>query len=223
MRSARWLPAMALAGAIFALPVHAEWPYFGPSLKTGRVALHKVVILPAQFAYKVIGLKGVKGGTEEGEQIGVNLASAVAAELARRGVEILPSPRDAAKTDSEKYAIADLETRYDTVGLLIRKKPGLIREGRLTLDDRVAGFAPGTGADALVFLRGHGEARQPIGAFGTADLHIDVAFVGAKTGEVLGLVRFGIYLSHKEIENRLASGFREALHDLPLPLPPPKH
>jgi|HubBroStandDraft_4_1064222.scaffolds.fasta_scaffold1938906_1 hypothetical protein len=58
---------------------------------------------------------------------------------------------------------------------------------------------------------------------GTAGLRIDIAFVSSKTGEVLGLVRFNPLFGRQETEDKLANGFAEALHDLPLPMPPPKH
>lgn len=90
-------------------------------------------------------------------------------------------------------------------------------EGLITLDDRVAKFAPGAGAEALVFLRGGGErARLVLGG----GFHNEVAFVDSKTGEVLALVQFeNIWDVSKKAEDRLAGGFRVALHGLPLPLP----
>jgi hypothetical protein len=225
--SLRHLWGVALAASLLmALPLRAEWPVISPDLKMGRVTLRKVLILPAQIDYKVIGFKGVKERTEEeGERVAGKLYEAVSAELSARGVVILPNLREGAKTDSERYAIADLQARYDAFGYQLRKKPGMIQRGKLTLDDRVAGFEPGQDSDALVFLRGYGHVGEPMGSgiVSAVGLHITVAFVGSKTGEVLGLVRFSPGFAHPDSKARLAGDFREALHDLPLPLRPARH
>jgi hypothetical protein len=214
------------ASFILASPLGAEWPLISPDLKTGRVTLHKVLVLPAQIDYKVIGFKGVKERTEEeGERIAAKLYAVVSAELSARGVTVLPNPQESAKTDGERYAIADLQARYDAFGFQLRKKPGLIQQGKVTLDDRVAGFAPSQNTDALVFLRGYGNVREPVGSriVSAGGFHISVGFVSSKTGEVLGLVRFTPGFAHPDSEVRLAGDFRESLHDLPLPLGPTKH
>src|SRR5580658_3660853 len=95
--------AAVAAWFILASPLGAEWPVISPDLKAGRVTLHKVLVLPAQIDYKVIGFKGVKERTEEeGERIAAKLYAVVSAELSARGVTVLPNPQESAKTDGER-------------------------------------------------------------------------------------------------------------------------
>jgi hypothetical protein len=223
MRLALWLSFTALVASISVRDARAEWPHINSKLRSGQGAIHKVVILPAQVDYKKIRFEGAEPRTEESDRIAGSLYSAVSKELSLRGVEVLPNPLEAARTDAERYVIADLETRYDTVGVQIRKRPGLVEQGQATLDDRVATFAPGAGSDTLVFIRGNGADRLPPVPVGRVPFRAEVAFVDSKTGEVLALVRFSSLTDvANKTDGRLASGFREALHDLPLPAPPPK-
>jgi hypothetical protein len=108
----------------------------------------------------------------------------------------------------------------------MRKKPKWVELGKITLDDRVAKFAPGTGSDALVFIRAKGMEpswKPP----GTRSLRpsgsAEVSFVDAKSGEVLAFIRFGILPNvNKTTDRSFPSRLRDALHDVPLPAPPPK-
>ncbi len=51
----------------------------------------------------------------------------------------------------------------------------------------------------------------------------ELALIDSRTGEVLSFVRFQRQQNMTEkAEERIAEGVRLALHDVPLPLPPPK-
>jgi hypothetical protein len=225
MRWMLWFSCAALLCSVSVREARAEWPRINPKLKSKQVTIHKAVVLPAQVSYKKLALfKGVVGGTDESDQIASTLYSVVTMELAARGVEVLSNPMDSAKTDAERYAIADLQVRYDSVGAQMRKKPGWVEHGRITLDDRVARFAPGVGSDAIVFVRGDGANRVPMGSLRMTPFRAEVTFVDAKTGDVLAFVRFGISRDvAKKTEERLMHGLREAMQDVPLPAPPPKN
>ena len=106
-------------------------------------------------------------------------------------------------------------------------------KGGFTLGDRVAKFEPGSTADALAFIRGTGQTLttgrkvvalatwNPFAVAGT--IRGEVAFVDSKTGEVLAFIRFSrLGNMTKKTDERLADSLRQALHDLPLPLRPPK-
>jgi hypothetical protein len=84
----------------------------------------------------------------------------VAAELAQRGVEVLPDPLSNARDDAARYAVADLQARFDNVAVQVRKKPTHVDKGAFTLGDRVAKFEPGAPADVLVFLRASCRSRD---------------------------------------------------------------
>jgi len=55
----------------------------------------------------------------------------------------------AAATNEEKYAIANLQAKYDNIHVQLAKKPKRIDNGQLSLGDSVAAFEPARGADAL--------------------------------------------------------------------------
>ena len=205
-------------------------------LASKQVTIHKAVLLPALVEFEKISVKGPEGGVSKGEQIAGSFYSVVSKELSARGVEVFPSLADLTKDDATRYAVADLQARYDSVAVQLRKKPDLIIKGRLTLGDRVEKFelAADGGADALVFVRGAGlvqtTARKAVSAvtfnwFGVVrEFHGELAFVDAKTGEVLAFVRFNtVRDAARNSEVRLAHVLRGAMHDVPLPSPPPKH
>jgi hypothetical protein len=189
-------------------PAQAQWPYINAKLTTKQVTIRKAVVLPAVVDYHTVSLTGVKGGTEKIDPIANSLHAAVSKELSLRGVEAFPNPLETAKTDAERYAIPDLQTRYDSVRLQLRKKPRWVERGKITLDDRVARFAPALGSDALVFIRGRGQNRLPVATFSLAAFTIEVSLVDARTGEVLAFVGFGLVrdVTHNA-GDRLARGF----------------
>jgi len=223
MRRAIWFACAALVCGAFARDARAQWPRINPKLKTGQIAIHAVLVLPAQVEYQIASLKDVHAGTQQADKVSASLYSAVCKELSLRGVSILKNAAEDAKTDAERYAMADLQSRYDTVAIQMRRKPGLVDRGNITLDDRVARFAAGAGSDALVFMRANGVNRRPFGSLKYGSGLVEVTFVDAKSGEVLALIRFSLMRDLTiNTDERLTRGFREALHDVPLPLPPPK-
>jgi hypothetical protein len=233
MKRALWLSLAAMVLTACAHDVRAEWPHVNEKLTSREVTIRKAVLLPAQVSFNKVGARGSEGGIPEADQIGASLYSAVSKELSLRGIEVLPNPLEQAKDDAAKYAIADLQARYDNVAVQVRRKPGRVAKGRFTLSDRVAKFEPGAAADTLVFIRGAGLMFTPgrkaiaLATWGWAGLvsqfRGEVAFVDAKTGEVLAFIRFSRSRDMtRKADERFRQGLREVLHDVPLPLPPPK-
>jgi hypothetical protein len=216
------------------VPACAEWAHVNEKLASKKVAIHKVVILPAGVGFNKIGTRGSEGGIPEAEQIGRSFYSTVAREFTARGVEVLPNPVAQARDDAARYAVADLQSRYDNVRVQLAKKPGRVTKGRYTLGERVGKFEAGAAADAVVFLRGSGYKLTPgrtaigIATMGwggyTPGFRGEVALVDARTGEVLAFLRF---MRSRDMtvnaDDRFAQSIRELLYDVPLPLPPPKH
>jgi len=208
----------------------AEWPHNNPKLTAKKVTIRRVVLLPAHVSFIRVGTRGSEGGLPEADQIAGSFDSAVSHELSARGVEVLAH---GAASDEEKYAIADLQARYDSVAVQVRRKPGKVEKGAYTLGDRVAAFQPAASADAIVVLRGFGQTyttgRKVMAAatwnvFGIKGVFRgELALIDSRTGEVLSFVRFQRQQNMAEkAEERIAEAVRLALHDVPLPLPPPK-
>lgn len=211
----------------------ADPPRVNAKLKQKLITIHAVVLLPPEVEFNKLGAKGFEGETPQAHQIKAILYSVIARELEVRGVHVLTTSLDQTEDDAAKYTLADLRNRYETIAVQVRKKPDGVKKGRFTLGDRVAAFEPGASSDALVFIRASGfsttTTRKAI-AFATLNIatmqpqfHGELAFVDAKTGELLVFTRFALYRDATEkTETRLANQVRGALHNVPFPQPPPK-
>jgi hypothetical protein len=166
-------------------------------LKEGKRTIHNVLILPAQASITKSGMKGNEALVEESRGVESALASFVGESLASRGCNVLPdafTPAILEKNPDLKYALADLQTRYDNLQTQIGKKPKDIRTGRFTLGDDVANFSPSASSDALVFVRAFGVVttggKKVFGALtgtGGASSYVvvNISVVDAQTGVVL--------------------------------------
>jgi hypothetical protein len=234
MKRALWCgiaAAMCIGGA------RAQWIELNPKLKAkvNPTVIRKVVILPAMVSFQKVGAKGSEGELPEAGQLGKDFYAAVSKELVTRGVEVLPNPAAQAKDDAARYAIADLQAKFDDVAVQIRRKRSRVEKGRYTLGDRVSAFEPGAASDTLVFIRGGGSrhtrgrtaiaiATRGIGGLLEQQFVGEITFVDARTGEVLAFAPFDrLKDMTTKSEERFAQSVREALWSLPLPLRPPKH
>lgn len=220
------LQKVAAVAVFGALAAPAEWPHIERKLQKGHAPIAKVLVLPAVFEAHKSTFHGWEPLEDTAVQIADGVSDVIARELRARGVEILPIRLHPAQDRAAKYAIADLQSRYDVVAKLIRKDLGGVDKGRFTLTDKVAAFSSGLSADALVFIRGTGEvgSRLPKDPLkGRVSLRCDVSLVDPQSGEVMAFLRFskamvrlGMYGS--SIEQRV----REALRDVPFPITAPK-
>jgi hypothetical protein len=213
--------------------VVAQYPDVHPRLKGGQVIIHKALLLPAQLTFAKVSMKGAQGMTDESDKLAVELNQAIAGELKLRGVDFLPDAQSVAKTDTQRYAIADLQARYDNLRNQLHRRHMQVDVGKFSMGDGIAAFAPAKGADAMVFVRGDATLMTPdkrmfslaIGQYWfTEGLLADIAMVDARTGDVLAYVRI---LRHgnmtKDQSDRLTHSLRMAFRDVPLPVKPPKN
>lgn len=136
------------------------WAQFEhPDLKSGKVVVKNAIILPPSVKIRKNGVKENDVMLEESHQIEDALPPLVSSVLKERQCAIddksLSSSVLAADSDL-KYALADLQKRFDELFPQLVKKPKDVRKGRFTLGDEVAKLNPGGAADALVFVRGFG-------------------------------------------------------------------
>jgi hypothetical protein len=175
----------------------AAWAQFEhPDLKSGKLVVKNVIILPPTVKITKSGVKSNEELIEESHQIEDALTPLVGSVLQERQCTVddkALSPNNVASDSELKYALADLQKRYDEVFPQLVKKPKDVRKGRFTLGDEVAKLNPGGAADALVFVRGFGtvttggkrmlSALAGYAQYSNAVYYITV--VDARTGSVL--------------------------------------
>jgi hypothetical protein len=167
-----------------------------PDLKAGKKTIHNVLILPAHVNVVKSGMKGNETLVEESRGVESALPQLIASALASKGCNVLPNTfSDETLNDNPdlKYALADLQGRFDKLEEQLGRKPKDVRTGRFTLGDDVANFSAGAQADALVFVRGQGvvstSGKKVFGAvtgMGAATVvGFSIAIVDAQSGAVL--------------------------------------
>jgi hypothetical protein len=189
-------------------------------LQDGKKLVHTVLILPAQARVVKSGVKGNEPLVEESRALEGGLTAAVLYALTSAGCNVLPSAfgdESLSQNPDLKYALADLQTRFDKVWDQLAKKPKDVRTGRFTLGDDVANFSPGATADVLVFVRGEEAVftggRKLLGALAggyvpSQAVTLRIALVDAQSGVVLyvdeappGIVQKDIEKSFKKFGN----------------------
>jgi hypothetical protein len=224
---ANLVPLVLVLLGILAPTARAQYPDLNPKLQKGKIAIGSAMVFPPEIEFTKLGMKGPEGMTPEADKLAETLYSALSQELSLRGVKLLLNPGEP-KSDVEKYALANLQAKFDTVHLQLGLRPGGVERGRYSLGDGVSTFVPAKGADGLVFLRGKAIQATPAkaaisGYRGWPHFSADVTFIDAKTGEVLAwapLHRWGDMT--KDQDARLAQTIRSSLRDIPLPVKAPK-
>ena len=183
------------------------WAQFEhPDLKSGKAVVKNVVILPPNVRIVKNGVKAVEEMTAESRALELALAPLIVGGLNSRHCDVNDKAfsNDALEKDADlKYAVADLQKKFDEMLPQLERKPKDIRKGRFTLGDDVAKLNPGGTADALVFARGHGQIVTGGKAFLTAMAHTytgsfanyEIAVVDARSGNIL---YFGTVLTPTE-------------------------
>lgn len=179
------------------LPATLAAQYEHPDLKSGKKAIMNVVILPPVASIMKSGMKGAEPLVAEAQTLESGLTSVVGETLSGKGCNLMQdatSPAALEQSPDLKYALSDLQTRYDKLQVLLSKKPKDVRNGRFSLGDEVANFSPGAAADALVFVRARGIVPTTglktfviLTGMGVtySRVELDISIVDAQTGSIL--------------------------------------
>jgi len=182
-----------------------ESAFLHPKLKAKEVSVKRVVMVPPVVILSKQGVKGKEEMGKEEEEANSTLASGVAAALIHSGLAVeSPFTEDYLKDNNEvRYAVADVQRKFDEIAPQLFKKPKDVRKGRFSLGDQVAVLNSKGNADALVVVRSQGVKETKGKSFmtgglvgmalsGNATYRSHVALVDAKTGDILFL---GDYIS----------------------------
>ncbi len=195
-----------------------------PDLKSGKIVVRKVLVLPPHANVTKSGMKGNDTLIAESRSIEGALPAIIAEAMQAKGCTLLDNvfaPDTLEKNQDLKVAVADIQDRFDALHKHIAEKPKDVRNGRFTMGDEVANFNPGAAADALVFVRAAGVVntggKKVLGAIAgvneTDYIVVDIAIVDSQSGAVLYYgwsVTGGNYLEHPErMKKPIEGSFKE--------------
>ena len=171
--------------------IHAQ--FLHPKIKSKETTIRKIVILPAKVNVVRDSMKGPEGMAAESDELSVRVEEKIAEVLSKqKNVATLPRSSDATNADSQKYDLADFQTKFDALLPTIAKKRSDVKKGRFSMGDEVLNLNLSKSADAIVFIRGEGKKltsgktafRMLVG--GTpAYLKLQIGMVDTRSGEVL--------------------------------------
>ena len=173
----------------------ASAQFLSPKLSGKQTTVRRVLILPAKVDVVRDSMKGPEGMAAESDELSSRAGDAVAEVLTKKkNITALPAPT-AASGDADpqaKYAISDIQSKFDDLLPKIAKKRSDVKKGRFTMGEEVLDLNLDKSADAIVFIRGQGRKltsgkqafRILVGGV-PAYMALQIVIVDAHTGEVL--------------------------------------
>jgi len=164
-----------------------------PKITSKQVTIRNVVLLPAKVEIVRDSMKGPEGMAAESDALSARVSQLITEVLAAKHITALAMAPASAETDSQqKYTVADIQSRYDELLPKIAKKKKDVKQGRFSMGDEVLNLNLDKNADAIVFVRGHGQKLTSgkktyvllVGGK-PAYLQLTIGIVDAHTGEVL--------------------------------------
>jgi len=185
-----------IAGLILLCSVLALGQFANPDLKSRKKQVHSLLFMPAQVKLTKVGMKGADAMTEESRQAELALSPVIVRVLQQLGYKVDQeslAPAVLEKDPDLRYAVDDLQKKFDDELQRMKRKVKDVRKGRFTLGDEVTKLPAGEGVDALLFVRAEGQVltggKKALGILvagpknDVATMHFGV--VDAKTGDVL--------------------------------------
>jgi hypothetical protein len=168
--------------------------FLHPKIQSKETTIRRVVVLPAKVNVVRDSMKGPEGMAAESDELSTRVASMVAEVLSKKkNVATVPAtPAAGADGDSQKYNVADFQTKFDDLLPRIMKKRSDVKKGRFSMGDEVLNLNVEKGTDAVVFIRGEGkklsggkQAFNLLVGGVPAYLRLQIGIVDARNGEVL--------------------------------------
>ncbi len=188
------IASIFLVAAAVLAPLAARGQFLHPKITSKQIVIRNVVILPAKVDIVRTGLKGPEGMAAESEELSARVEKTLSEVLAtQKKINTLSGPAASPDGDSQaKYAMADIQAKFDDLLPKVKKKRSDVRKGRFTLGDVVLNLNVDKGADAIVFIRGQGQKLTSgktafvilVGGM-PAYLRLEITIVDARTGDVL--------------------------------------
>jgi len=171
--------------------------FLHPKIKSKETTIRNVVVFPARVNVVRDSMKGPEGMTAESDELSARVEKIIAEVLLKeKHVTTLTAPgvksTDGTGDSSQKYNIADFQTKYDDLLTKIMKKRSDIKKGRFSMGDEVLNLNLEKSADAILFIRGEGKKLTGgktaftllVGGV-PAYLRLQIGIVDARNGDVL--------------------------------------
>jgi len=188
---------VVVATVLFAaalVPLSARAQFLHPKVSKKETTIRNIVILPAKVNVVRDGMKGPEGMAAESEELSARVEKILAEVLAnKKKVNTLGSMAASGEAETQtKYAVADIQTKFDDLLPTVMKKRSDVKKGRFTMGDEVLNLNLDKTADAIVFIRGEGKKLTGgkkafnllVGGM-PAYLRLQIGVIDARNGEVL--------------------------------------
>jgi hypothetical protein len=199
--------------------------FLHPKIKSKETTIRNVVVLPAKVSVVRDSMKGPEGMAAESDELSARVEKMIAEVLLQeKQVTTLAGPT-VTSTDSDssqRYNLADFQTKFDEILPKIMKKRSDVKKGRFTMGDEVLNLNLEKSADAILFIRGEGKKLTGgktaftllVGGV-PAYLRLQIGIVDARTGEVLLYTDPVFQGDPTTAVNRLRDALRKGLKKLP--------
>ena len=189
---------LVIAGVLFAaalMPLSARAQFLHPKVAKKETTIRNIVILPAKVNVVRDSMKGPEGMAAESEELSARVEKMLAEVLANKKKVNTLASLGASVGEAEtqtKYAVADIQTKFDDLLPKVMKKRSDVKKGRFTMGDEVLNLNLDKTADAIVFIRGEGKKLTGgktaftllVGGM-PAYLQLQIGVIDARNGEVL--------------------------------------
>ena len=189
--------ALVIAAVVFAAaldPLSARAQFLHPKVAKKETTIRNIVILPAKVNVVRDGMKGPEGMAAESEELSTRIEKMLAEVLAnKKQLKTLTSMTSGGEAETQaKYAVADIQTKFDDLLPKVMKKRSDVKKGRFTMGDEVLNLNLDKTADAIIFIRGEGKKLTGgkkafnllVGGM-PAYLRLQIGVIDARNGEVL--------------------------------------
>lgn len=141
------------------LPSAARAQFLHPKITSRQTTIRNVVVLPAKVNLVRDSMKGPEGMAAESEDLSGRVEKMLADVLAnKKNIKTVNAPGPAAEGSTEgKYAVADIQNKFDDLLPKIMKKRKDVKKGRFSMGDEIVNLNLDPNVDAVIFVRGQGQ------------------------------------------------------------------
>lgn len=200
--------------------------YLHPKITSKQTTIRNVVLLPAKVEIVRQSMKGPEGMAAESDLLSTRITQLTTEILAAKHISALTgAAATLSDPDSQKkYALSDLQSRYDALLPKIMKKPKDVKKGRFSLGDEVLNLNLDKNTDAIVFVSGKGQKlTKGMKTFSVLTMSLNLPYlaltigiVDAHTGEVLAFANpFAFADATGQNEKPLRNAIDKSLKKLP--------